>query len=379
MPAWRELGNIWTTFKQLDIRPIQEEAEKPLVLAFVGEEGAGKSTLIAALRHDARAREKVITPTVEVDLNASKQVGTADLIVLVLDATRDDFSAEAMRFREWRDAGRNVVVFYNKMDAVRDSAAVANAVGSTVAAWGSTRPTFGSALDPASLLTEFVPRVMEALPEQHLSLARHYPIFRIPVAREVTGDTSFANATYSLTTGIAEIVPVLDVPFNVADIVVLTKNQAIMVYKLGLALGLPPRWQEHVAQLGGVVGAGFVWRQVARQLVGLVPGFGIVPKVAVAYAGTYAVGEAVIYWYQTGHKLTGDRLRQVYADAIARGRQVAQNLMERRPKPALPSMPALPGRRAKNVCANCGKENPRGAKYCAYCGKDLGGQPSGSN
>lgn len=368
MPAWRELGNIWTTFKQLDIRPIQEEAEKPLALAFVGAEGAGKSTLIAALRHDARSREKVLTPTIEADLNASNQLGAADLIVLVLDATRSDFSAEAMRFREWRDAGRNVVVFYNKMDTVRDG----NVVGDSVTAWGSTRPAFGSALDPASLLTEFVPRVMEAVPEQHLSLARHYPIFRIAVAREMINDTSFANASYALGTGLAEVIPVLDIPFNVADIVVLTKNQALMVYKLGLALGLPLRWQEHVTQLGGVVGAGFVWRQVARQLIGLVPVWGIIPKVAVAYAGTYAVGQAVIYWYQTGHKVTGSNMRQLYADAMAHGRQVAQNLIERRPRPSLPALPGLPGRRAKNLCSNCGKENPRDAKYCAFCGKTLG-------
>ena len=377
MAGWTDLGNIWNTFKELDIRPLAEEAERPLVLAFVGAAGVGKSTLIAALRHDKRAREKVIAPTIETNLDAKTRVGDTDLIVLMLDATRSDFSTEARLFSEWQSAGRRVVVFYNKMDAAQD----ANVISATMTPWVGARVALGSALDPQSLANSFIPRVLDALKEQRLSLARHFPLFRLAVARELIGDTSFASASYALGTGFAEIVPVLDIPFNVADMIVLTKNQALMVYKLGLALGLPTRWQAHVAELGGVVGAGFVWRQIARQLVGLIPVWGIVPKVAVAYAGTYAVGEAILYWYQTGHKISGRGMRELYADALARGRQMAQEIVTRAPKPSLPqvmlpslprpSMPKLPKPRAKNVCANCGKKNARDAKYCAYCATRL--------
>ncbi len=369
MPGWRDVGNIWNTFKQLDVRPIREEAEQPLALAFVGGEGAGKSTLIAALRHDARLHEKVITPTIEVDLGAANRVGEADLIVLVLDATSADFTSEADLYRTWRDERRKVIVLYNKMDAVQSS----QALTFSGTPWANGVVAFGSALDPDSLKTEFVPRVLELLPERHLALARRYPLFRLAVARELINDTSFANASYSLGTGLAEVIPALDIPFNVADMVVLTKNQAIMVYKLGLALGLSPRWQDQVAQLGGVVGAGFAWRQVARQLVGLIPVWGILPKVAVAYAGTYAVGEAVVYWYRMGHKISARGMREVYANALAHGRQVAQNLIERAPRPALPRIarPALPSPRGKTICPHCGKENPRGAMYCNNCGKPM--------
>ncbi|MEW5721064.1 MAG: zinc-ribbon domain-containing protein, partial [Chloroflexota bacterium] len=335
------------------------------------------STLIAALRHDKRAREKVIAPTIEADLDAAAREGDADLIVLMLDATRDDFSAEARLFAEWTGAGRRVVVFYNKMDAAQD----ANAIGATMTPWAGARVALGSARDPESLASNFVPRVMDALKEQRLALARHFPLFRLAVARELINDTSFANASYALGTGFAEIVPALDVPFNVADMIILTKNQALMVYKLGLALGLPTRWQAHVAELGGVVGAGFLWRQIARQLVGLIPVWGIVPKVAVAYAGTYAVGEAILYWYQTGHKMSGRGMRELYADALARGKQIAQEIVTRAPKPSLPqvtlpslprpAMPKLPKPRVKNVCPRCGKKNQRDAKYCAHCAAEL--------
>ncbi len=383
----------------------------------------GKSTLIAALRHDARAREKVISPTIEADLDSAERAAAANLIVLMLDATQSEYSAEAKLYSAWKNASRiadpaipsgNVLVFYNKMDAVtrhngrislhldsgeprdlaphhpgrirldpeskdaaddaRDaSARDTMARSASRMPWSDGRIAFGSALDPDSLATDFVPRVLDALPGQHLALARRYPLFRFAAARELIADTSLANATYALGTGLAEVIPALDIPFNVADIVILTKSQALMVYKLGLALGLSTRWQDHVAQLGGVVGAGFLWRQIARQLIGLIPVWGIVPKVAIAYAGTYAVGEAILYWYRTGHKISGKGMRDVYVDALARGRQVAQNLMSRAPRPALPrvAMPALPRGRAKKICANCGRENRGDAIYCAYCGTAL--------
>ncbi len=371
MTAWNDFGNIWTTFKELDIRPIAEEAEHPLVLAFIGSAGCGKSTLIAALRHDKRARDKVITPTIEADLNPVSQLGAADALVLVLDGTQTDFAREANLFAEWKNAGQRIVVLYNKMDAVQD----VSHIGATMPLWSGARIAFGSALDPDSLKTDFIPRVMETLKGQEIALARHYPLFRISVARQLINDTAFANATYSIGTGLAEIVPMLDIPFNVADMVVLTKNQALMVYKLGLMLGLSTRWQDHATELGGVVGASFLWRQVARQLIGLVPVWGILPKVAVAYAGTYAIGEAILYWYQTGHKVSGRGMRDLYTDALAHGKQVAQELITHAPKLSMPqvSFPALPQPRArvKLACPNCGKQNPSDAKFCAYCATAL--------
>jgi len=51
--------------------------------------------------------------------------------------------------------------------------------------------------------------------------------------------------------------------------------------------------------LGGI-GSGFLFRQGARQLVGLIPVAGIVPRVAVAYAGTLAIGKTVVAWTTYG-------------------------------------------------------------------------------
>ncbi len=328
MAGWTDLSNLWNTFKELDIRPLRDDAERAISLAIVGVVDAGKSTLIHALRHGARTRERVIIPAIEAYLAEKERIASVDLIVLVVDATRDDFSLEVTPVREWVAAGRSVLVFYNKMDALRD----ANSIGASLALWQNARVAFGSALDPQSLENDFIPRVLDALPDRHPALARRFPLFRETVARELIGETCRANALYALGTGLAETIPVLDIPFNVADIMILTKNQALMAYKLGLALGLSTRWQDHVAELGGAIGSGFLWRQIARQLVGLIPVWGIIPKVAVAYAGTFAVGEAILYWYKTGKKISGRGMRELYGRALARGKQMAQELVARTPK-----------------------------------------------
>jgi len=360
MAGWRDLGNIWTILTEIDIREIAGAAQRPIVLAFVGAVGVGESTLIAALRHGSRAREKVISPAIEADLDAAGRLGTVDLVVLMLDATRGDYSAEEELFADWLRAARNVLVFYNKMDAVLD----ASTINATMAVWGGARVALGSANDPDSLATEFVPPVLDALPDQHIALARRYPLFRSAVARTVINDTSLANAAYALGTALPEVVPVLNLPFAVADLGILTKNQAIMAYKLGLAFGSSTRWQDHVAELGGVVSAGFLWRMIARELVAFIPGgWGIVPKVAVAYAGTYVVGEVVLRWYQTGEKVSRRAMRDLFAEALARGKKIAQDLLARVPQPSL--------RRSKNVCQKCEKKNPKDAKFCAYCATPL--------
>jgi uncharacterized protein (DUF697 family) len=218
------------------------------------------------------------------------------------------------------------------------------------------------------------------MPEKHLALGRQFPLFRVTIARQLINETCFSNAAYALSTGIAEVVPVLDLPLNITDMIILTKAQAFLVYRLGLLLGYTTRWQDYITEFGGVIGGGFVWRQLARMLVGLIPVWGIIPKVAVSYAGTYVVGNSVLQWYLTGRHLSRAQLNALYRQALAQGRTYAKTLAERLPKrrqarlPSGQKMAALPsGRRKRGPkhCPNCGKINSKNASFCQYCGQPL--------
>jgi hypothetical protein len=80
-----------------------------------------------------------------------------------------------------------------------------------------------------------------------------------------------------------------------------------------------------------VIGGGFLFRQVGRELVGLMPVIGVVPKVAVAYAGTLAIARAVIVWASEGVRLSPEGIKRAYRDAWERGKRLAQTLARRAP------------------------------------------------
>jgi uncharacterized protein (DUF697 family) len=209
-------------------------------------------------------------------------------------------------------------------------------------------------------------------------LGRQFPLFRLAIAHQLINDTCFSNAAYTLSTGIAEVVPIFDVPLNIADLIVLTKAQAFLVYKLGLVFGFSTRWQDYIAEFSSVIGGGFLWRQTARFLIGLIPVWGIVPKVAVAYSGTYVVGNAVLQWYVTGRHLTRKQMHELSVQAFARGKALARGLLERARRPKLgrgkdkKALPApLPAPEAVQVCPQCGKDSARDAVFCQYCGQRL--------
>ena len=190
------------------------------------------------------------------------------------------------------------------------------------------------ALEPSA-----VPAVAQALlaavsPGMRLALARHLVPLREPLFAELIEETAKTNAMYALTTSLAEVVPVLDVPLNLADIVVLTKNQLVMSYRIAVASGKKGTPRELVGEVLGVIGAGFLFRQGARQLVGLIPVAGIVPKVAVAYAGTLAIGKVVVAGPPTAPRSSPAPSRSSTDRRSTRPRIPAQAAAAQRQQPA---------------------------------------------
>jgi uncharacterized protein (DUF697 family) len=165
-------------------------------------------------------------------------------------------------------------------------------------------------------------------PDARLALARQLPPLRPPVLDAVIEETAQANAGYALATGLAETVPVLTAPMNLGDLVVLTKNQLVMSYRLALACGRDGDPRRLIPEILGVLGGGLLFRQLARELIGLVPVLGLVPKVAIAYGGTYAIGRAIAAWALEGHEVSPDTVARFSREGLERGRDVARALTE---------------------------------------------------
>jgi uncharacterized protein (DUF697 family) len=163
--------------------------------------------------------------------------------------------------------------------------------------------------------------------DRRLALGRQLPRLRPALFDGLIHETAQANASFALTTGLAETVPVLTAPLNVGDIVVLTKNQLMLSYRIVLASGRSGEPRKLIGEIIGVLGGGLLFRQIARQLVGLVPVAGLVPKVAIAYSGTWAIGRAVAAWANEGRAITRDVVRTYSAEAMGRGRALAERLV----------------------------------------------------
>ena len=57
-------------------------------------------------------------------------------------------------------------------------------------------------------------------------------------------------------------------------------------------------------------------------------GSGVIPKAALAYAGTCVVGLSLERLYRVGYGLTPEERRLAYGDALARGREVAAAIVD---------------------------------------------------
>jgi uncharacterized protein (DUF697 family) len=128
--------------------------------------------------------------------------------------------------------------------------------------------------------------VARKLGEDGTALAARLPSIRGAVCDELISSFSKKNAIIAA----AVFIPGVDMP-------VLTLNQARLVLRLALAYGQEID-RERAVELLGVVGLGFGLRTVARELLDLVPVAGWAVKGAVAYAGTKALGEAAVRYFE---------------------------------------------------------------------------------
>ncbi len=329
MASITDIGNIFNTIREVDLTPIRESAEKQTWVAIVGGETSGARALATSFYlapHPLPMNDASfdMAGPILISVEKAELAERADLVVFVFEQGHAASEQERAAFQKWTAEGKKIIILFNQPTAPL--------AFTSRTEWAGARVIEGLVVAREFSEKHFVPAVLTLMPENKLSLARNYPLFRSAVANDVINETSVANASYAFSTGLAEIIPVLNIPFNIADMVILTKAQAFMVYRLGLLFGLSTHWQAHLAAFGSTIGFGFVWRTIARQLIGLIPGLGILPKVAIAYAGTYAMGRGALQWYETGRDVKRADIEKFFQEALERGKSLASALAEKAPK-----------------------------------------------
>jgi uncharacterized protein (DUF697 family) len=133
---------------------------------------------------------------------------------------------------------------------------------------------------------EIARRLAHLLGESATPLAARLPVLRHAVCEELIRKISRQNGLV----GVAVFVPGADLP-------VLTLNQIRLVLRIADAHGFEID-RERLPEVLGVLGSGLGLRAVARRAIGAVPVVGWAVKGAVAYAGTRALGEAAVRYFE---------------------------------------------------------------------------------
>ncbi|HTM52103.1 MAG TPA: hypothetical protein VL285_25585 [Bryobacteraceae bacterium] len=183
--------------------------------------------------------------------------------------------------------------------------------------------------DPSQTVKE----ILADRSELGLPLARNFQAFRRPVINEVMYTISRENALFSLATALPNIVPsMVELPWAIgefaSDTAFLTMNQIRMAFLVAAASDNLVGYREQKAEIVSIITGAFGFRAIARELIGKIPfGGGLIPKAAVAFAGTYVVGLSLERYHRVGYGLTREERRREYESALVHGRTVAEILL----------------------------------------------------
>ncbi len=326
--------NIFKIIREIDLDKVKQEAESRFTLLVAGPEALAQRLAAGLSEQQGKTGLHpwlVIAPVTP----APSEPARYDLALLVTE-TPEPSGDERQLLRRLAAAKVDTVV-------VIVGEAWQKRTGAELPGPGEKARIVLPSLEPRTVKEQLAPVLVRSVePSLGLRLARQLPPLRDSLIHGLVEETSRANALYTASSGLAKVIPILNIPLNVADIVVLTKNQLVMAYKIALATGKRGEPRSVMGEIVGVVGGGFFFRQVARELVGLVPVFGIVPNIAVSYAGTKVIGRSVYLWACRGETLGKGELQRFYREALAQGNKLAKALVARlgrkdKEKPALPA------------------------------------------
>lgn len=179
-----------------------------------------------------------------------------------------------------------------------------------------------------------VREILDRKPALSLPLARRFPPFRDEVSHRTIQTVSSENAMFSLATALPNIAPFIGFVWSpgefASDTAFLTLNQIRLIFQLGAASDRAVGYTEQKSEIASVVTGAFGWRAIARELTGKIPaGGGLIPKAAIAFAGTWVVGASIERLYRIGYGYTRAERSAAYGEAFERGKEIASGLLAR--------------------------------------------------
>jgi len=166
-----------------------------------------------------------------------------------------------------------------------------------------------------------------------LSLAYRFPILRPEMAGKLTHGTGTQNMIIALASSLPTNIPIIGIIIGLlavaGETTVLTINQIKLCLQIAGLYGYELSFIDRVKELWPLVGSALGFRTIARSLVGFIPIAGPTIKAAIAYGGTYLVGEAARWYYEKGRVLTAEEKKKLYEDAKNRALKMAKDYVDK--------------------------------------------------
>jgi uncharacterized protein (DUF697 family) len=308
------IGNIaqfWRLTRELDVQALRDSFERPVNLRVLGSDYRAAERVARLIEPDPALGE------ISIGVLGETSRERADLYVVAIGGPLEP---------EARRVLSDLSVSETPLVLVQSEAAA----GMLVLGIPDDRIiTLGDATADDEARELLFRALVQAAPDVILSAGRRHPLLREPVAEHLIRDTARVNAQFAAISSLPANLPLIGgLVGDMADLIVLTKNQVLLLFKLAglygrdLALG-----RQLIVEVMPIVGSAFLWRTTARALVGLLPGLlGLVPKTLVAYSGTYVVGQMARYYYRFGHKPPPELVRDLRKESTRLARETLARL-----------------------------------------------------
>jgi uncharacterized protein (DUF697 family) len=334
---------FWDALREIHPNEIRAELHRPVTIGFFGRAGSGRHTLARSLlgrdQPDATGHGISIN---DVDDAAVAAAGTLDLAFLLLDATEPEWSDERRLAGQLGVTGRPFFLVLTHADELPTPRQGGPAMRMQFPAHPPELMAVVDPRDAEATRARLVPPLLRTVRPLRLAFGRQFPALRRAVSEDLIRETAWVNAQFALIASLPSMIPILGFFVGgIADVLVLTKNQAMLVFKLAAIHGrdIDDRMAT-LREIMPVIGSAFFWRTAARTAVAMAPAaVAALPRAGIAYVGTYTVGQAARYYYERGDRPPPELLRSFQDEARRRYRGVNEALRER----FGPARPAEPG------------------------------------
>lgn len=308
---------------------LNEQLEREILIAMIGDVNAGKSSTINWLMGDEVAnvgakpgetqeikkytyKEKIIfvdTPGLD-DIRSEYSAETlkfykeADVVLFFLNAAGTVLSeTELASLSKISKVNKDIILVLNKIDAADDIPSLVKYVQDYTYYNYPVTPISSRTGENIGMLRSEVLNLLEVKKKDLL------------MAMNMADKSAIANKWILAAGGSAATIGAVPIPG--ADFVPLTALQVGLMLKLSTLYGKPIS-KDNAKELIIATIVGNVGKTIFRQIVKFVPGAGTVAGASVAGAMTIALGQAVKYAHENNINLTADALTPIYETFLKR-------------------------------------------------------------